>query len=426
MLKVHTNFSGASLGPYTVSSSNIVASLRQESLGHVDGFCFDYNRHFAFGVENQSSESEPVKVYINCSPDGTRPSGKALLYCSDSLDNEFAPASFVSSSDLSKSYYFEFVLEAGQAMYIANYYYRSIEKLEKLFDQLGGEGQASREVIGLTAETRELVCYGYPYLGTEKDTVPAVLITSGFHPPESDTIASEAIMEFLASEQGQSIRNRFHVFVMPISNPDGFAHGYNGCNASEINFFWKFEEENRQECCEAFFLWKFVERIQPIVYLDFHGYTFQLEKRHASPYMKPTLLYEGSLVKRIVRKMNAALLALSGGYSKQGILTFMPSMLASKITEKFNTITFAKYHLHLKDGIQQNRQLAINVLTRVLDRLVDEGITHPAAILKSPYGHVHPKSMNGVLRQLFVIWSLRIRPILGQAKRWVLQSGDAS
>jgi hypothetical protein len=398
--------------------------LREEALVLADGFCYDYNRHFAFGIENLGENAVPVEVFINCSGDSVLPAYEASLYCADSPSAEFKRTELESKTDRRKVYYVKLGVESRRAVYIANYYFRQYEKLVKIFDGLAERGGAVRDVFGQTVEGRELVCYRYAAGAEYGVQRPSVLITSGMHPPESDTIASEAIMEFLVKE-GAEFGRHFDLYIVPIANPDGFVHGYNGCNASQVNFFWQFDENDQRRCPEAYFLWGLISRIKPVVYIDFHGYTFQLDGRQASPYVKPAIFYEGRAVRRLVRTLNRDVLSLSDGYATRGILTYAPSTLASKITRAFNTITYAKYHLHLRDGIQTNRELAVAVLTRILDGLRALGFTDPGRILKSPHGNVSRDYWSRGGRALAVFWGLNLRPRLGAVKRSFLRGDRA-
>jgi hypothetical protein len=421
MLKIHKDFSGASIGEYSVFGQRIVAKLREEQITCMNGLYYDYNWHFAFGIENTENKTLPVEIFINCEEKESLPFQKALLFHATSPKDEFKRFECESRTNLEKSYYVKFELGANQTIYLANYYFRQYERLIGLFDQMGELGQAIREVIGHSIEGRELVCYRYSEsnLDVQKgNSRPVILITSGFHPPEGDTLATEAIMEYLASGEGGRVKETFDFYVVPILNPDGFVHGYNGCNASQINFYWKFDEQDQIRCPEAYYLWKLVERIHPIVYFDFHGYTFQLFGKYASPYIKPVVFYEGKEVRDLVRTLNKDMISLTDGKAEKGILTFVPSTLSSKLTKKYNTITYAKYHLCLKDGIQRSKQLAVDSLKMVVNRLSSDGFVDSSRILKSPYGLIRRNYLMEILRALIILWGRQIQPALSRVKKW--------
>ncbi len=421
MLSIRTDFSGASLGEHSVAGSRVSARLREEALVRVDGFCYDYNRHFAFGVENCSDRPAEAEVLINAAGREASLQEPALIYRGESPEGDFAPAGGEARSDGRRAYSLRVPIEPGRTVYLANYYFRPYERLRGLFDALADRAGARRRPIGATVEGRDLVCHRFAPTAAGGRPLPAVLITSGFHPPESDTVASEALMEYLGSSDAAPFRRGFDIYVVPLANPDGFVRGYNGCNAAEVNLFWQFEERDRQRCPEAVALWELIREIRPVVYVDFHGYTFQTRGRYASPYMKPVIFYEGQEVRRLARALNRRLLSLSRGHATRGILTYSPSMLASKITREYNTITYAKYHLHLRDGIARNRRLAVDVMTRILDGLQTAGMSDPGRILKQPHGGVRGDYWLAAARRLALLWGLRVRPALGRAKRWTLK-----
>lgn len=425
MLRIHADFSGASLGEHSVVASRVTARLRREALVRVDGFCYDYNRHFAFGVENLSDRLLDVEVLIGAAGREGVLGEPALIYGAGSPSADFGPADCEARSDGRRAYHLRVPIGPGRTVYLANYYFRQYERLQGLFDTLAVRAGAARRVIGATLEGRELVCYRFAPTAVGARPVPAVLITSGLHPPESDTVGSEALMEFLGSPDAGRLRRGFDIYVVPVANPDGFVKGYNGCNAAEVNLFWQFEEQDRERCPEAVSLWDLIRDIRPVIYVDFHGYTFQTRGRYASPYLKPVIFYEGQEVRRLARALNRRLLSLSRGHATRGILTYSPSMLASKITREYNTITYAKYHLHLRDGIERNRRLAVDVVTRILEGLESAGMNDARRILKHPHGSVPRDHWSAALRDIALLWGLRVRPALGRAKQRVLRGEPA-
>lgn len=419
MLTIHKDFSGASIGEYTIVDRQILAKLREEKITCADGMCHDYNYHFSFGIENKSDSATEIEIFINCTEREQLPEQTALLFCADSPEDEFKIFKCKSRTNLKKSYYISFILEGHQTLYIANTYFRQYEKLVPMFDRLAELGHAICDVIGHSIEGRELVCYSYSNVAfnTESGTLrPAILVTSGFHPPEQDTLATEAIMEYLATDEARNARNLFDFYIVPIANPDGFVHGYNGCNAAEINFCWKFDENDKINCPEAYYLWKLVEKIQPIVYFDFHGYTFQLSNKQASPYIKPLIFYEGRSVRKMINLFNTEIVALTEGHAGKGLLTYAPSTPWAKITKKYNTITYAKFHIHLMDGINESKKLAVDSLKLVVELLAANEFINPLTILKKPFGYVRKNHVMEIFRKLILLWTGKIRPVLGSVK----------
>src|SRR5688500_17705857 len=378
---------------------------------------YDYNRHFAFGIENLSGADIDAEILIGCASADELPDSPALLFAADSPTEGFSRTDVWSRADARKAYAIRVRLRSGQTRYFANYLFRPYRWLALLFDRLAHAGRAERGVIGRSVESRELVSYSYTRPAPADGIRPAMLITSGVHPPEPDTLATEAIMEYLATAQSERLRDIFDIHVVPVMNPDGFVHGYNGCNANEINFYWLFDRHDQVRCPEAHALWSLVERVRPIVYFDWHGYTFQRGAKHAAPYVKPVMLHSGARVRQLVRTLNSRVQKVADGHSTTGFLTYAPSTLATQLTLTFNTITYAKYHLELRLGDARNKRLAVKTLETVLDTMIDAVIRDARSILQRPYGNIRPDPVANVAQPLLFWWGGHARPTLGRLRR---------
>ena len=417
---IRLDFPGASLAVHRIERDTVHARLRREALCRADGAVYDYNHHFACGVENLTSEPCTIQVLIGTDGIESLPDEPALLYGAPTATIPFSQVDLISRSDANQSCAFMLPLRGGEIRYVANYFFRPYDHLTALFDRLGRDGHAVREVIGTTVEGRELVAYHYHRGGADAGGRPAVLVTSGFHPPEPDTLGSEAIMEWLAGADGAALRETVDVHVVPLMNPDGFVHGYNGCNAHEINFYWLFDPHDPDRRPEAHALWRLIERTRPVVYLDWHGYTFQRGARHAAPYVKPVVFHAGRAVRRLVRTMNRRVRAVADGRATTGFLTYAPSTLAKQITARFNTITYAKFHLELRLGIPENKRLAVETIQAIVDTLRAEHFLDPTRILKAPYGRVPSSPVRQAVGRVQVWWGGRGRPALGRIRRRLL------
>ena len=416
-IAVRTDFAGASLDVQRVHETAGIARLREEEICYADGARYDYNWHFAFAVENLSAAPLTAEVLINCEDSSQLPPDRALLFGSSSPAEEFSQIDIESRTDAKKSYAVWIPLGANEIRYIANYLFRPYDYLVDVFDRLGQAGGASRTVIGHTVEGRELVAYGYTRAPRHGARRAAIVMTSGVHPPEPDTLGSQGIMEYLATPAAADVREHVDLHLVPLMNPDGFVHGYNGCNAHQINFYWRFDTQNAERCPEAYHLWRYLEGVAPIVYFDWHGYTFQRGAKHAAPYIKPVVLHAGRVVRRLVRRVNQRVIRVAGGPPTTGFLTYAPSTLAAQVTSKFNTLTFAKYHLELRLGIAKNKQLAVDSLRAVVDTLSAEGFLDPALILKEPYGAIGDDPIVALGRRFLLWWGGRARPALGRIRR---------
>jgi len=412
-LRVRLDFPGASIGRVEWRGAQLRAELRREALVEADGFRYDYNRHFAFGVSNSSGTDAEVAVRIGCESPENLPGHPPLLWTSASPDRDFLPASLRGRADTYGRYSFLIPVGSGETVYVANWPFRPFDGIRRLFDQLAVDGGAKREIFGRTVDGRDLVGYHFG-----QGTRPTVLVTSGFHPPEGDTVGSEGVMEYLSRERRSSLRNHFDWYVVPVANPDGYVRGFNGCNANELNFYWQFLENDHDRCPEAYYLWRLVERLTPVLYFDFHAYTFQAHRKFAGPYVKPAALYRDRNVRRLVRAIDADLISLSGGHFTEGALTYAPSTLARKITSRFNTITYAKYHLRMADGTERSKDLAVACVLAAASRLAQH-FPESRDILRRPHGRVGADAVAALAGVLIDAWGVRLRPALGRVRRRV-------
>lgn len=385
-MKVLSNFEGAMVGPDEVRNNEIFLRVREEKTTCADGFCHDYGYHFSFGIENDSDEVAEARIYLNCRSADDVPDKPALIFKGDSPEKPMERFQGDARTDRSKKTFIRLPLKARETAYLANYYFRSYRQLSALFDDLGQRCGAERSVIGRTVGGKELVSYRLKPQGPA--SAGSILITSGFHPPESDTVATEEIFRKLADPEWRRVFAGHDLYLVPISNPDGFVMGHNAANGAQVNFQWKFDVSDPDAIPEAMALWALAERIKPILYFDFHGYTFQMDEKFASPYLKPTVFYQGRAVRRVVKIMNERIMSLTNNRFKGGLLTYAPSTFFQQLTERFNTITYAKFHIHIMDGLDKCRRLATDVLAAAVDTLRHEGFTSAEQILKKPHGRV--------------------------------------
>jgi|LGOV01.1.fsa_nt_gb 2-polyprenyl-3-methyl-5-hydroxy-6-metoxy-1,4-benzoquinol methylase len=262
-------------------------------------------------------------------------------------------------------------LNSGQAIYISNSlphrydamcdWLRQIQTTHSGISRLTSLGQSiqGRDILCLTiSETPDTI-------DTENDRI---LITSGTHPAEPDWLATTAIIEKLLSDESwaRDARQKYIFDVIPQLNPDGFVLGTNGCNANGINPYWDFRQHDYKNSPETAYLWKWIEKHLPAIYLDFHCYVHNLNKDY-QPYLKPNSDYHHPAIRRIVSELDNRLLMLSQGRAMRGKHTNLPSTLAYQITAKYDTITYTKYHLHLKHGIEHCRNLGLSVLKTIME-----------------------------------------------------------
>lgn len=409
ILKIISCFEGARLGSAVVDGNTISIKLLYDEPVVADWKRHDYRLHFTFGIENTGKIDQDVRVRVSAGNRDELAYPSPLLYLSNMPQEGYQKVDVVGASDEFNKYDFDIKIPAMKTVFIANCLPRMLPVLEPLLEGIGKETNAQRIVFGQSIEGRELVAYQYMRDGENR---PLVLVTSGIHPPEPDTLATQALMEFLGKEESRYLRDVFDFVIIPVMNPDGYAHGSQAGNAAGINFYWDFRYRDEARCPEAKALYDFAMVLKPVLYFDFHAYTFQ-SRKHASPYCKPVRRYRGEKVRQAISKSYDRVKSdVSSGKAVYGFGTYAPSTFGEILTRKLNTIGYAKYHIHLQDGVDESKNHAVAAVRTVCGVLLEQKLTRPQDILKFPYGEVPGESLQEWIRKLDVVWSGYLLPLL--------------
>ena len=399
MIRVRNDFEGARLGSALVDGAEVNIELLYETPVTADWMTHEYRLHFTFGIENLGDEPRNVRVKVGGASRETLPPVTPLIYMSSDPLTGYRPYNVSGATDEYQLYDFDMNIAPKQVTYIANCLPRPLSRLTQQFDSIAEQAGAERIVFGKTLEGRELVAYRYG-IGDK----PVVLVSSGIHPPEPDTLATEALMGFMADTKSAELRRHFDFVFAPILNPDGYHHGSQAGNAAGINFYWDFRHWDNNRCPEAAYFYEFALKTVPLIYFDFHAYTFQW-KKHASPYIKPLSRYRDGQVRQLVARINETMLrSVSDGKSMTGFPTYAPSTLGEKLTRKFNTITYAKYHVHLKDGEQGCRDHALKAVSTACSVAMAADMASNQRVLVAPHGEVKRELLHELVRWLAVYW----------------------
>ncbi len=362
------------------------------------GVWHDYAWSFNFGLQNTSGEILDIEVFVNCASAEDCPAQPFTLYGSQDPIKGFEALGPHGRSDWYTRYYFTVSIPAGETRYFSNTMPRDYDTfIGSLASKARLHGVGVRDV-GQTVEERAIRAFEFGDPGKGK---PTLLYTSGLHPAEGDSYGLEAIFDHLCSAEGAAWLQDFNVVLIPAANPDGFVHGINGANANGVNLYWNFEYRDRQRVSEAYWLWQYFHEVKPVLYVDFHAYVTQWHKR-MGPYIKPAGLYATARVRAIVQDMNAFLIQLAGGKFQQGYMTYARTTLAYLLTRDLNTITYTKFHFHLKDGIPFVRRKAVEIFEGLAGILRKHDVRSPEPVLLHPAGSVQ-RSLHESLRFRYLV-----------------------
>lgn len=403
MIRVLEDHAGTRIGGAQTDGEHVAIRMLREPMTRADWTTHDYNVHFCVGLENAGTTDAEVELSVEGGNWNDLPDRRPLLYAAPQASGPFAPAEFPARTNLRRQYAVRIPLAAGTRIYVANTLVRDLNALSADFDDLAVTGGAERRVIGRTLKDREIAAYIYgdPRKG-------ALLVTSGFHPPEPDTLATDEIMRYLGSAEGRSLTARMAVAVVPIANPDGYANGTQGANAAGVNFYWHFARELPARCPEAAALWRFAESLAPRGYIDFHCYTFQLGKR-AGPYQRPLFFYDAATVRQACAALYRRLQHDVPGVPVNGFPTYAPHTLGAMLVRRFDTLSLAKYHLHLAEGESGCRKRGVGVFLAMAETLMDHGLVGPAAAKHATW--------RVPFRDALICWAGLLRPTLSRMRR---------
>ncbi len=411
-IEVINEFEGAMIGDYYTKEKNLFMTLKREkpTFGYRDKE-FDYNLHFNFGLKNLSNDEKEITVFIGCSDRDELQNSLPWLWVSDDFNKEYELTKNISGkTDFHGKYFFKIVLRSKQVIYIANFPPKGFNKLKKDFQDLSFKTKAQQVIIGKTVQGRNIIAYEYGDIKTK----PTILIVSGFHPPERDTLAIETIMEkFLDDQWKKKIFKNYSFSFIPLLNPDGFANSMQGSNINEINFHWKFFGNSMNECPEAHNIWEYCSRIKPIVFFDFHAFTFQ--NNNPRPYLIPEGYYVSKKSKLIQNYYNSKLSKLCGlseNNKSRNEVILAPTLLATRLRNRFGTITVPKFHLHMKNGLEESRQMALDCLEIICEGLSKYDINSSGEILKIPYGEIKTTVYDKLRINMLNFWYFKLIPLL--------------
>lgn len=403
MIRVLTDQKSVGVPPvqWRVEGDRVVAMLAREAMTRADWTTHDYNVHFLISVANDGAIDRTIEIDVECDGFDALPEIAPLLYAAPAINGPWAEAALEARTDRKTGYAIRASVPAGSELHIANTLPRPLDTAETETRRLCDEAGGRLLEFGRSLDGRALLAAD---VGEEAAT--PVLVSSGFHPPEPDTLATLAILDWLATPAGREAAKGYRLVVVPMANPDGYARSTQGSNAAGINMYWHFARELPEKCPEVAALWALADNLRPRGYIDFHCYTLQMLKK-PGPYLRPLRYYSDPALRRVAQQLHDRFAADPELTPVRGFPAFAPHTLGTMLARKYQTLTLAKYHLHLKQGVERSRAHGIEVLSRLLAALKDNSVAGPAV----------PRDSLDPTTAILEVWAGLVRPQLGLLRR---------
>jgi len=419
-VRVIGDFEGAMVGPASVEGDVLKLGIKREAITKGYRLEFDYNLHFLFGIENASEGDRDLRVCFDCDPDEGL--DRDLNYIWTSKDPK-GPYTMVEAKGrinegFPVKYSFPLRVPSGTILYVANFHPIDHEALGKRIAEKAEASHFRRGSYGTSVQGRELY---YHIMGDPK-TQPVLVFTAGYHPPEEDPIAIEAILDSISERSVQEkVMGRFCIVLIPFLNPDGFALSMQGSNADGINFHWHFFEGEKGSCPEAQALWELLSDLKPSFFMDFHAFTFQSWK--SRPYSIPSGYQVGSRSKMAQKNLDRALKGLCEGRYSISEKIMAPDILVTRLRKEFGTITSPKFHINWQDGLDSSMDLTKRVFVSVIESFESSDVSSPDQILLSPHGKVIKGPFTDLSWSMLDTYYFDLRPLLGKLKASLMGGG---
>jgi len=198
-----------------------------------------------------------------------------------------------------------------------------------------------------------------------------ILISGSPQPSEfGDFAALNLLKMYLNKGEGfwNELKEYFKFQFIFFQNPDGIVYGKNMTNSKGENIFFSYnlEQNNLPQECE--FVWEFIKKEPPDLYLEIHSYS--QFKKTIRPYIYPYELLKSDVRKRIYKKLSKELVSFSNGAVEKIKLNekWFSNTLAYQLQKNFDTLSF-QYKLHSNLRLEENWKIIWNVFEKVIKNL---------------------------------------------------------
>lgn len=228
--------------------------------------------------------------------------------------------------------------------------------------------------IGRTAEHRPIPAVDLTEATGAPPDAPVLCIGATPQSHELGTIACMFLLEALAKGSLVALGRRVRLVILPLTNPDGNAHGTCMTNAVEENVHFGYGED-RGGPAECRALWSFLSELSPTAYLELHSYP-HLNRPSFRPYSWDVALFPNEKSRRAGERFFRAVADASpnppypiqaGTDQEERFRNTLPSRL---IRERGIPSTI--YKLHNREAVGVNCAHAAHLVGRLIRELAPE------------------------------------------------------
>lgn len=196
------------------------------------------------------------------------------VYSYDDVEWQFVPEGWGRKDKNDALYRFEVPLRRGadRVYFAAHYPYPPQRVLERSISLIKNRYVRSIEMLGLSERERPIMLMRITDPATpDRGKIP-VLLSSGDHAGETASVwGLEGSIDFLLSQDpgARALRKRVVFYIVPMLNVDGFSLGIDRRQATGVNIWLDYQ---KFESREARLMWELVNRIRPVIWLDYHSW----------------------------------------------------------------------------------------------------------------------------------------------------------
>lgn len=260
---------------------------------------------------------------------------------------------------------------------VSTMYWMSASEVMARLEEVKGKHSKNLNIfsIGRTAESRDIPVVDLSPMAGNAEPLGCISATPQGH--ELGTIVVMGILQEILAGKLEELVRRYRLVLLPLTNPDGNAHGTCMTNSLRQNIIFGYGKAGTGKAageCEA--VWAYLNDLKPDWFLEFHSYP-HLNRPSFRPYDFDLSIFPGEDSRKFGKAFFEAIKTASPNppvVIKAGsdMERRFRASLVSRLIRK-SGIPATIYKLHNRETVQANRQHAVSVLESVV-RAMKQGV----------------------------------------------------